>query len=126
MTLSPRRAALVLAFVPLLLARPAAQADEAPQDLAERVADARAVYLELVGSPDREVPRALLESCKCVRIFPRVLQGAFVFGARHGEGVVTCRDAQGRWSPPALFRLTGGSWGLQLGAQATDLVLFFM
>jgi lipid-binding SYLF domain-containing protein len=103
-----------------------AGADEGPAQLAERVRNAREVYRELIQSPDREIPEALLTNCKCVGIFPRVLKGAIGFGARYGKGVVTCRDSVSRWSPPSFFKLTGGSWGLQLGAEATDLVLLFM
>ena len=98
----------------------------AEDELAARVVRSLEVYQELVKAPDRAIPEPLLKDCKCVAIIPHVVKGAFVFGARHGKGVVSCRDPQGRWSPPAFFTLSGGSWGLQIGAEASDVVLFFM
>ena len=103
-------------------ARPVAAEDE----LAARVVRSLEVYQELVKAPDRAIPEPLLKDCKCIAIIPHVIKGAFVFGARHGKGIVSCRDSQGRWSPPAFFTLSGGSWGLQIGAEASDVVLFFM
>lgn len=112
---------VALLFGSLLVAAPAAA-----DDLAERVTNAREVYQELIQSRDRAIPEALLVDCRCVAVLPRVLKGAIVFGARHGKGVVSCRNSDGAWSPIAFFKLTGGSWGLQIGAEATDVVLFFM
>lgn len=102
--------------------RPALAADE----LAARVDQALEVYQELGKVPDRAIPQALLEDCKCIAIFPHVIKGALVFGARHGKGVVSCRDTTGAWSPPVFLTMTGGSWGLQIGAEASDVVLVFM
>jgi len=61
-----------------------------------------------------------------VAVFPRVINAAIGFGGRRGKGVVSVRGADGAWGPPAFFTLTGGSWGFQIGAQSTELVLFFM
>ena len=105
-----------------LAARPA----RAEDDLAARLTRSREVYQELINSPDREVPAELRETCKCVAILPHVVKAAIGVGGRFGRGVITCRNAGGEWSPPAFITLTGGSWGLQLGAEATDVVLFFM
>src|SRR5438552_2032013 len=104
------------------IARPA----RADDDLAQRVTRSRQVYQELVTSPDRGVPQELRENCKAVAVLPHVIKGAIGVGARFGKGVISCRDAQGQWSPVAFVHLTGGSWGLQLGAEAADVVLFFM
>jgi len=89
----------------------------------ERLADARAVYQELVAS---EVPKQLQEQCKCVAVIPGVVKGALGFGGRHGKGVLSCRDAAGTWSPPIFLTLSGGSFGLQIGVEKADVVLFFM
>jgi len=91
----------------------------------KKLTDATAVYNELIGTPDRGVPKELLENCKCVAVLPGVLKAALGYGARHGSGVMTCRTANG-WSAPAFVNISGGSVGLQLGAESTDLVLFFM
>jgi len=100
----------------------AASADETP---AERVESAREVFRELMKSPDHSIPGKLLKDCKGIAIFPHVVKGAFVVGARYGKGIVCCRDSAGRWSPPAFFTLAGGSVGWQIGAEATDVVLVF-
>jgi lipid-binding SYLF domain-containing protein len=85
------------------------------------------VYLELMGAPDRKVPKHLLDSAKCVAVIPNVYKGAlFGFGGRHGNGVISCHDEEGIWSPPSFIEITGGSFGLQIVGEAIDLVLFFM
>ncbi len=91
----------------------------------KKLTDATAVYRELVTMPDRGVPKELLENCKCVAVLPGVLKAALGYGARRGSGVMSCRTQKG-WSAPAFVSITGGSVGLQLGAESTDLVLFFM
>jgi lipid-binding SYLF domain-containing protein len=106
------------------LASPAAAAD-AGAKLDQKLTDATAVYHELLTTPDRGLPEALLKDCRCIAVIPHVLKGALVYGARFGTGVMSCRDAQGRWSPPSFVRLYGGSWGLQIGGESSDLVLFF-
>ena len=112
---------VALASVPTVCAT--AHADD---DLNARLQQSREVYQELVRTPDRGIPESLLSGCRCIAVFPHVIKGAFMIGARHGRGVVTCRDTAGRWSPPAFFTLTGGSLGWQVGAEASDVVLFFM
>ena len=92
----------------------------------EQIDHARQAYEELVNSPDRGVPEYLLKNCKAIAIFPGVIKAAVGVGARHGHGVVVMRGSNGEWSPPAFLTMTGGSWGLQLGADKTDVVLFFM
>jgi len=114
----PLAIALALACTPL-----AGDGNDTP---AARVDLAREAYRELMKTPDRGVPEALLKGCKGIAIFPHVVKGAFMVGARYGKGVICCRDSAGRWSPPAFFTLTGGSVGWQVGAQATDVVLIFM
>lgn len=92
---------------------------------AKRLTDAASVYHELVAAPDRGVPQALLEGCKCIAVLPSVVSAGMGIGGRHGSGVMSCRGANG-WSAPAFVNITGGSFGLQIGAESTDLVLFFM
>ena len=107
------------------MVRPSLAAPPAKPELEERLRDASAVLQELLAAPDRGVPEALQRDCKCIAVIPHVVKGAFVYGVRHGAGVMTCRDG-GAWSAPAFVTLTGGSWGLQAGAESSDLVLFFM
>jgi lipid-binding SYLF domain-containing protein len=85
------------------------------------------VYLELMGAPDRRVPQRLLDNAICIAVIPSVYKGAlFGLGGRHGNGVISCRNADGVWSPPSFIEISGGSFGLQIGGEAIDLVLFFM
>ena len=114
-------AALVLAF-----STAGSRAAHAAGDVTGRLERARDVYRELIHSPDREIPQTLQDQCRCVAVFPHVVKAAFGIGGRYGKGMVSCRNAAGVWSPPAPFSLAGGSWGLQIGAEAADVVLFFM
>ncbi|MFQ5719688.1 MAG: lipid-binding SYLF domain-containing protein [Acidobacteriota bacterium] len=93
---------------------------------AAKLKAARAVYQELMNAPDAGVPEALLEKAECIAVIPGVVKVAFIWGGRHGRGVISCRNESGTWSPPSFLHLTGGSFGLQIGAQATDVVLFVM
>jgi len=103
-----------------------AHAKDDRQEAVDRLQKAQKVYEELVNAPDRGVPDQLLKNCKAIAIFPSVIKAAVGVGARHGHGVLLTRGSDGSWSPPAFMSLTGGSWGLQLGATSTDVVMFFM
>ena len=121
-------AVLMIATMAVAVAATGALAKEKKNEHAkasERLEKAHEVYAELVKSPDRGVPESLLRDCKAIAIFPGVIKAAIGFGGRYGHGVVFTRGADG-WSPPAFLTLTGGSWGLQIGANSTDVVLFFM
>ncbi len=90
-----------------------------------RLDDSSKILNELLGAPDKGIPDKVFENAKCVAVVPSMVKGGFVFGAEHGRGVATCRTAKG-WSAPAFFVITGGSWGLQIGVQAADLVMLIM
>jgi SH3 domain-containing YSC84-like protein 1 len=83
------------------------------------------VFGEIMGTPDKGIPTDLLNKAECVAVFPSVIKGGFIVGAKAGRGVASCRTSAG-WSAPAFFELKGGSVGLQVGGSATDLVLLFM
>ncbi len=91
-------------------------------DLQARLDSAKLVMEQIMGASDRSIPLNILEQATCVAIVPSMLKGAFVFGAQYGQGVVTCRTGHG-WSGPVFIRMAGGSFGFQIGGQATDLVL---
>lgn len=91
-----------------------------------RLDDSSKIMNELLGAPDKGIPDDVFKSAKCVAIVPSMVKGGFVFGAEHGRGVATCRTANGDWSAPAFFVITGGSWGLQIGVQAADVVMLIM
>jgi len=76
-------------------------------------------------APDKAIPQQVLAGAKCVAVIPKLVKGAFVVGGEHGTGVATCR-ANGSWSPPAPFSVSGISWGPKIGGKSTDLVMFIM
>jgi lipid-binding SYLF domain-containing protein len=94
-------------------------------DVVKRLNSAANVLDEIMGTPDKGIPKDVLAHAKCVAVVPSMVNIAFIFGGRHGKGVATCRTANG-WSAPAPIDITGGSWGLQIGGQATDLVMLIM
>jgi len=91
-------------------------------DLQERVDAAKIVLDKVMAANDRTIPMNIIEQATCIGVVPGLTKGAFVFGAQYGQGVVTCRTGKG-WSAPVFIRMAGGSWGLQIGVQSTDLVL---
>jgi len=105
-----------------LLTTFAANAASSKSDLQERVEAAKTVLDEIMQAQDNTIPLNILEQATCVGVIPGLKKGAFVFGAQYGQGVVTCRTGHG-WSAPVFIRAAGGSWGLQIGAQSTDLIL---
>ena len=95
------------------------------EDEVKRVQAAAAVLDEIMAAPDKGIPQDILQSAFCVGVAPSLKKGGFVFGAEYGKGVATCRTSTG-WSAPAPFKVVGGSWGLQIGAEAVDLVMLVM
>jgi lipid-binding SYLF domain-containing protein len=107
------------------LASTMAVAAEEPSEQVKRMDAAATVLDEIMGTPDKGIPEELLDSAKCVAVIPSMVKIGFVFGGRHGRGIATCRTANG-WSAPAPFSVTGGSWGLQIGGEAVDVVMLVM
>ena len=101
----------------------------AQQKEQDRLRESNTVMKEILGTPDKGIPRDLLNKAECVVVFPSVKKAAFVVGASYGRGVMTCRsgeDFRGPWTAPAMFAIEGGSFGLQIGGEATDFVLLIM
>src|SRR5215469_4578553 len=94
-----------------------------------RLKESYTVLKEILGMPDKGIPRDLLNKSECVVVYPSVKKAAFVVGGSYGRGIITCRSGEnfrGPWSAPAMFALEGGSFGLQIGGEATDFVLLIM
>src|ERR1700722_105744 len=94
----------------------------------ERVANAGKVMQEILNIPD-DIPQDVIDKADCVVVLPSVLKFAIGIGGSYGRGVMTCRggkDFKGPWGAPTMMALEGGSFGLQLGGQATDFVLLLM
>lgn len=99
--------------------------DKEIRDAAKRAAQAAKVFRDIMDKPDKSIPRELLERAEAVAVFPGVLNAAFVVGGSGGEGVISRRASSG-WSAPAFFKIGGGSFGLQIGAEKTDVILLIM
>jgi SH3 domain-containing YSC84-like protein 1 len=118
---------LLLLWVVIGLAAAGFAADEKSKDsrAGDRVQAAATVLDEIESAPDQGIPEEVLGSAECVAVVPSMLNGGFIVGARYGRGVASCRTTKG-WSAPAFFSIKGGSFGLQIGGQAVDLVMLIM
>jgi len=94
-------------------------------DEAERASNAGAVLGEITSAPDQGIPEALLKRAQGIAVIPHVVKGAFGIGGRYGKGLVAQRNADGTWGTPLFIDIGGGSFGFQLGVQATDLLMVF-
>ncbi|MGA8309044.1 MAG: lipid-binding SYLF domain-containing protein [Terriglobales bacterium] len=112
----------VMLFLAMLSVSSLCWAASAREDATERLENATNVLHEVMGMPDKGIPEEVLEHAKCIAVVPHMVKGGFVFGGKGGKGVATCRTANG-WSAPAFITISGGSWGLQIGVQAVDLVM---
>src|SRR5271154_94119 len=102
-----------------------AWAGSAREDTVDRLQNSVDVLRAIMSTPDKGIPEEVLASAKCILVVPDLIKGGFIFGAKHGRGVATCRTAEG-WSAPAFVSIGGGSWGLQIGVEGVDLVLLVM
>ena len=116
--------ALILGAMLLLMVGMCWSANEAKDqsDIAKRIGASAKVLNEIMATPDKAIPDKVMSDAKCVAVIPSMVKVAIGFGGNHGKGVATCRSANG-WSAPAPITITGGSWGLQLGGQAIDIVM---
>ncbi|HME58055.1 MAG TPA: lipid-binding SYLF domain-containing protein [Terracidiphilus sp.] len=103
----------------------AAFAGSTRENLQERIDAAKTVLDQIMAAKDKSIPMNILQHATCIAVVPGMVKGAFVFGGQYGQGVVTCRTGHG-WSAPVFIRMAGGSFGFQIGGQATDLVLVAM
>ena len=95
----------------------------------DRLKESYSVLKEILATPDKGIPRDLLDKSECIVVFPSVKKMAFGVGASYGRGVIVCRSGEefsGSWGTPAMFALEGASFGFQVGGQATDFVLLIM
>ncbi len=95
------------------------------EDTVDRMQKSVDVLQSIMSTPDKGIPEEVLNGAKCIVIVPDLIKGGFIFGAKHGRGVATCRTPEG-WSAPAFISVGGGSWGLQIGIEDVDLVMLVM
>jgi SH3 domain-containing YSC84-like protein 1 len=119
-----RRGIVLLFTIAMVLATVTWAADEKKDesDVNKRIEKSATVLEEIMGTPDKAIPDKVMREAKCIAVVPSMVKIAVGFGGNHGRGVATCRTSNG-WSAPAPITVTGGSWGLQLGGQAIDLVM---
>src|SRR5260370_9173918 len=99
--------------------------DKDQSEVQKRIRNAADVLNEIMAVKDKAVPDKIMADAECIAVVPSMVKIAIGFGGNPGKGVSTCRTPQG-WSAPAPFSITGGSWGLQIGGQAIDLVMIVM
>jgi SH3 domain-containing YSC84-like protein 1 len=97
--------------------------DKDESDINKRLDASTKVLDEIMATPDKAIPDKVMSEAKCIAVVPSMVKIAIGIGGSHGKGIATCRTENGRWSAPAPITITGGSWGLQLGGQAVDLVM---
>lgn len=115
-----RAAALVL-LTGTFIAVASAQSDS---EETERIRNAGAVIEEIMAARDKAIPTSVLTKAEAIVVFPSTIKGAFIVGAQRGKGIMSVRDrTRGTWSNPAFLTITGGSVGLQIGGQASDIIL---
>jgi lipid-binding SYLF domain-containing protein len=112
-------------FLVLLLAAGALAGADKSEPLA-RLNEAAAVFQEIMDTPDRSLPRDLLDKSYCIVIVPGLKKGAFIVGGKYGKGYISCRKQGAGWSTPGTVRVEGGSVGFQIGASESDAILLVM
>jgi lipid-binding SYLF domain-containing protein len=112
-------AAALVAALAVSSSTPSAQQES---DEAKRLRDAATVFDEIMRAADSAIPDAILRNAHGIAIFPSTVRAGFIVGGMRGRGVLSARG-QGGWSPPSFLTMTGGSFGLQIGGQAADIIL---
>jgi lipid-binding SYLF domain-containing protein len=123
--LLPCFSSILFAVTPIVTTA-ASASDESKDD--DRLRNCGTVLKEILDVPDN-IPHDLLDQADCVVVFPSVLKAAFIVGGNYGRGAMSCRrgdNFRGPWGAPTMMALEGGSFGLQIGGQATDFVLLVM
>lgn len=122
------RKALTIFSVAMMVisVRTFAIAADSREDLNKRADRAATALEEILRAEDKSIPEDLLERAYAVAVIPHVVKGAFGVGGRYGKGLVAKRNGNGHWGPPAYVEIGGGSFGFQIGVEATDLILVFV
>jgi len=116
---------MLLAVLSILSFSASAAESEKDED---RLENSGTVRKEILDVPDN-IPQDLLDKADCVVVFPSVLKAAFIVGGSYGRGAMSCRkgeDFRGSWGAPTMMALEGGSFGFQIGGEATDFVLLVL
>src|ERR1700674_5291909 len=121
--MNSKKCLLALTMMALVFASLTWAADDKDEaDINKRIDGAANVLNEIMATPDKAIPDSIMSDARCIAVVPSMIKIAIGIGGNHGKGVASCRTESG-WSAPAPITITGGSWGLQLGGQAIDLVM---
>src|ERR1700720_1613148 len=121
--MNSKKCLLALTTMALVFASLTWAADDKDEaDINKRIDASANVLNEIMATPDKAIPDSIMSDARCIAVVPSMIKIAIGIGGNHGKGVATCRTSSG-WSAPAPITITGGSWGLQLGGQAVDLVM---
>lgn len=112
-------AAVIVALAPITFAQ------QAETEEARRVRESIAILDEVMAARDNSIPQSILDKAAGIAVFPSTVKAGFIFGGMRGRGILSARSESG-WTAPIFMTLTGGSFGLQIGGQATDVVLVIM
>lgn len=96
--------------------------------VADRLYESAKVFDELMNAPDGGPAKKVLKDAECVAVIPAVKKAALGIGGQYGRGALTCKkdNGKGAWGPPSMIGISGGSFGLQVGGQSNDVIMFFM
>ena len=115
------------AFLTALLLSLASGPLLADKETDERLANAAKAFEEIMSAPDKGIPGGVLNKAECVVVVPGMKKAGFIVGGSFGRGAISCRDkGKTGWGAPAMVELGGGSVGLQIGAEATDVVMLVL
>ncbi len=94
------------------------------KDTAKRLDASTTVLKEMLNASDKGVPHDLIEQAQCIVVVPGMKKAGFIVGGKYGKGFVACRKPGGAgWTAPAAIRVEGGSFGFQIGASETDVIM---
>ena len=115
---------LLLLLIAIIPAATVFAADQHEKTI-DRVDKSGKIIEQIMAAPDSGIPDNIFSSAKCIAVVPSLLHAGFAFGGSYGKGVASCRTDKG-WSAPAFFTIRGGSFGLQIGGEAIDLIMVVM
>ena len=118
---------LTASFTAFALAVTAGSTSLHAETAAERLAESATVLKEVMGAPDKGIPSDLLKKAQCVVVVPGLKKAGLIVGGKYGRGFLVCRTAdKSAWGAPAALRIEGGSFGFQIGASETDVIMLLM
>jgi lipid-binding SYLF domain-containing protein len=118
-------AVAIVAGVVTLSSNAFSQSKKKESEETRRATSSANVFMAIMKAEDNAIPNKVIDKVDCIAVFPNVINAALVVGGQYGKGMISCREGTA-WSAPAFLRMTGGSFGFQIGGQSTDFVLLFM